>query len=248
MSNLDLKTLGKRIKDYRQKRSLTQSDIASALQISAQAVSKWERGENAPDIHLLVGLSRLLDVTLDSLLGANSAENHTFPATVFCTSLNGFAERAAELPPREVAELANGVFYPLTEALLRYDGIPVKYVGDGFLGFFTGVAHQERAFDAAIRAKKIMNKSELVIVLNSGEIYLGTIGHPDYSRSDIIGQTVNTAFLAMPWVAKNCRTGIGILSSTAGALMNEGLLRQLTDIVVQGSDEPIMIFEPQLGG
>ena len=106
---MNLKKLGLRIKTQREKRKLRQADVASALRVSAQAVSKWERGENAPDISVLVGLAQLLDVSVEWLLGATSPETDTFRGTVFCTSLNGFAERAASMPPRDVADWANGV-------------------------------------------------------------------------------------------------------------------------------------------
>ena len=80
---MNLKQLGLRIKAQREWRKLRQADVASALQISAQAVSKWERGENAPDISVLVGLARLLGVSVEWLLGGTSAETDTFPAIVF---------------------------------------------------------------------------------------------------------------------------------------------------------------------
>ena len=40
--------VGHRIKEQRKKLGLKQHDIANALQISPQAVSKWERGEKTP--------------------------------------------------------------------------------------------------------------------------------------------------------------------------------------------------------
>ena len=69
---MNLKELGKRIRAQREKCRLKQVDIANALQISAQAVSKWERGENAPDIAVLLDLTRLLGVSTDWLLGADA--------------------------------------------------------------------------------------------------------------------------------------------------------------------------------
>ena len=57
-----LEELGARIRDARSRLDLTQGDIAGSLQVSAQAVSKWERGENAPDITLLPELAKLLGV------------------------------------------------------------------------------------------------------------------------------------------------------------------------------------------
>ena len=71
---MNMKELGQRIKNQREKRGLRQLDIADALQISAQAVSKWERGESAPDISVLVRLSRLLGASVECLLGATSPE------------------------------------------------------------------------------------------------------------------------------------------------------------------------------
>jgi class 3 adenylate cyclase len=243
---MNLKQLGLRIKDQREKRKLRQADVASALRISAQAVSKWERGENAPDISVLVGLARLLDVSVEWLLGATSPETDTFPATVFCTSLNGFAEKAATMPPREVADWANGIYYVLTEAMRRMDGVPVKYVGDGSLGFFSGSDQADRALRAARQAKKLLDAEELVITLHHGDVFLGTMGHPDYARPDIIGKTVNTAFLAMAWVARNCRTGIGVTDAVRRQLSRTEDLVPCGEITVPGVQSPLTIYEPEL--
>ena len=243
---MNLKKLGLRIKTQREKRKLRQADLASVLRVSAQAVSKWERGENAPDISVLGGLARLLDVSIDWLLGATSPETDTFGATVFCTSLNGFAERAASMPPREVADWANGVYHALTEALRRFDGIPVKYVGDGSLGFFAGTERADRGLRAARHARKLLSAEDLVITVHEGEIFLGTMGHPDYARPDIIGRTVNTAFLAMAWVAGNCRTGIGVTDAVRGQLTDTADLVRRGEIAVPGIESPITIYEPEL--
>jgi len=243
---MNLKKLGLRIKTQREKRKLRQADVAGALRVTAQAVSKWERGENAPDISVLVGLARLLDVSVDWLLGATSPETDTFDATVFCTSLNGFAQRAASMPPRDVADWANGVYHALTEAMRRFDGIPVKYVGDGSLGFFAGTGQADRAFDAARHARKLLGAEELVITLHQGAIFLGTMGHPDYARPDIIGRTVNTAFLAMAWVARHCRTGIGVTDAVCGQLSDSSNLVRRGEIAVPGVESSITIYEPEM--
>jgi len=243
---MNLKQLGLRIKTQRERRKLRQADIANSLQISAQAVSKWERGENAPDISVLVGLARLLGVSVEWLLGGTSAERHSFLATVFCTSLNGFAQRCASMPPHDVAAWANGIYYTLTEAMMRYDGVPIKYVGDGSLGFFAGNDHADRALRTARQARRLLEAEDLVITLHSGDVYLGTMGHPDYARPDIIGQTVNTAFLVMSWIAQRCPTGIGITAAAWEHLCDtEGLVSQ-GQVAVPGVLDPITIYEPQL--
>ena len=241
-----MKQLGNRLRDQRDKRRLRQSDIAGALGVSTQAVSKWERGENAPDISLLVELGHLLGVSVEWILGGTSAKTDTFPAAVFCTSLNGFAERAASMSPKELAAWANVIYYTITEALLEAEGVPIKYVGDGFLGFVTGTDCCRRALEAAEKAKRRLNTPDFVTVINYGNIYLGTIGHPDYARPDILGEAVNTAFLAMNWVAANVKTGIGITESVRANLEMEIDLVRCGKVAVPGRKSPVIIYERKI--
>lgn len=212
---MNLVELGERIRGLREKRGFKQRDVANALQISAQAVSKWERGENAPDIAVLLDLSKLLGVSCDTLLGRAEKSDDTFEATVFCTDMKGFGERSARMPPRDVALWANGIFHLVTEAVVRHDGVPVKYVGDGFLGFFSGPNHAQRALRAALQARSQIHSPDLGITLHTGEIYLGNIGHTEYARPDIIGDTVNTAFLVLQWASRNLESGLAITEAVA---------------------------------
>lgn len=61
-------TIGKRIALLRRQKGLTQEDLATALGVSPQAVSKWENDQTCPDISLLPKLAKLLGVTTDELL------------------------------------------------------------------------------------------------------------------------------------------------------------------------------------
>ena len=62
-------TLGSRIAELRRKKNMTQEDLANALGVTPQAVSKWENDLSCPDITLLPQLARLFGVTTDELLG-----------------------------------------------------------------------------------------------------------------------------------------------------------------------------------
>jgi len=59
----------KRLRNYRRGRDLTQEELAQAIGISAQSVSKWERGDGYPDITLLPRIANYFGVTIDALLG-----------------------------------------------------------------------------------------------------------------------------------------------------------------------------------
>lgn len=52
----------------RKANGLSQEDLAEKINVSRQAISKWERGEAYPDIENLLAISQLFDVTLDALV------------------------------------------------------------------------------------------------------------------------------------------------------------------------------------
>ena len=62
-----------KLKQLRNDRKLTQEAVADYLGISAQTVSKWERGLLSPDISLLPKLSYLYRCSIDSMLGVDAA-------------------------------------------------------------------------------------------------------------------------------------------------------------------------------
>lgn len=73
---MNLQKVGKFIAKMRKKVGLTQSDLGEALGVTGKAVSKWERGLNAPDITVLVELSKLLNVTPREILMGEEIENN----------------------------------------------------------------------------------------------------------------------------------------------------------------------------
>lgn len=65
-------TLGKRIAQLRKEKNLTQEDLAQKMDVSAQAVSKWENDLTCPDIASLPKLAQILEVTVDELLSGKT--------------------------------------------------------------------------------------------------------------------------------------------------------------------------------
>lgn len=63
-----MKTLGMKISEYRKKMGMTQEELASKFNVSAQAVSKWENDLSIPDVPILVEMSTFFHTSLDELL------------------------------------------------------------------------------------------------------------------------------------------------------------------------------------
>jgi transcriptional regulator with XRE-family HTH domain len=239
---MNLAELGQRIRGQREKRGLKQQDVANALNISPQAVSKWERGENAPDIAVLSGLARVLDVSIDWLLTANTDSRDVFQATVLASSFQGAYKKSLDMESRDFATWANGLFYQMTELTLRHDGVPIKYMGDRYLCFFSGAEHGSRAMRAAMRALNTIDEG-LKIGLSCGEIYLGSVGHPDYMRPDIMGEVVNIAFLTMEWAETHAASGLGVTRNVL-ELADEDTTTGASDAVnFLGHDRPVDVVE-----
>lgn len=59
---------GEKLQQLRKEQNLSQEQLASQLQVSRQAISKWELGSSSPDVENVVALSRLFHVSTDYLL------------------------------------------------------------------------------------------------------------------------------------------------------------------------------------
>lgn len=96
---------------YRKRRGMTQEALASQLNVTPQAVSKWENG-SYPDGDLLPQIARALDVSLDVLFGL-APEEQISPAALV-------AETLQSLPPEERASCCMDLFYAV---LVAYSNI-----------------------------------------------------------------------------------------------------------------------------
>ena len=99
-------TLGRRIARLRLARTATQERLAKELNVSPQAVSKWENDINYPDISLLPDLARFLGVSVDELLSGASASAQESSAAQESAAQESAAEAdpVAADEPAEIVE------------------------------------------------------------------------------------------------------------------------------------------------
>ncbi len=70
----DTGTIGSRIAQARKAKGYTQEEFSQMLDVTAQAVSKWENDASCPDIQLLPKIAEILDMTTDEILTGKATE------------------------------------------------------------------------------------------------------------------------------------------------------------------------------
>lgn len=98
------------IKELREKKKLTQADLAETLLVSDKTISKWETGRGYPDITLLEPLSKTLGVSVTELLAGEAVTNAN-------TSANMMRSRFYVCP------ICGNIIHSLGEASIHCHGI-----------------------------------------------------------------------------------------------------------------------------
>ena len=117
-------TLGRRIARLRLAKTATQERLAKELNVSPQAVSKWENDINYPDISLLPDLARFLGVYVDELLSGASASAQESPAAQESAVVQESAAEVISVAADEPAEIV--------EELTEQDNQDIAVQSSGF--------------------------------------------------------------------------------------------------------------------
>ncbi len=87
---------GERLQEVRKRAGLTQEEFAEQLQVSRQAVSKWESGRGYPELEKLLYICSRWDTTMDALFADElprrdtQAEEHALPNTTLGSAVGNF--------------------------------------------------------------------------------------------------------------------------------------------------------------
>ena len=108
-------TLGQNICRLRTERGLSQGDLADALGVSRQSISKWETDASVPELEKLRRLSELFHISLDALVGGEAAPEPPkprapLPETLFLAPLD--PQQARKLRKAGVILLGIGLALP----------------------------------------------------------------------------------------------------------------------------------------
>ena len=69
--------IGGKIKALRKDKDITQEKLASYLNVSCQAISKWENGTASPDISLIIPIANFFNISIDELFDRDAEKIKT---------------------------------------------------------------------------------------------------------------------------------------------------------------------------
>lgn len=153
-------TFADNLKTARKEKGFSQEDLAAMLEVSRQAVSKWEQGETYPEVEKLLQLCRVLEVSMDELFhGELDVKPQAAEATGGITiraPLNGTIMFCRKVFSGGEYRWHRGQKY----ALMGSDGMS-GFWGENtsFLGWYADKGALQREMDAISAAMKVGEQS-----------------------------------------------------------------------------------------
>ena len=127
-------SLGEKLKSLRKAKNISQEKLASFLDVSYQAISKWENDITCPDIFLLPEIARFFDITVDELLQVEKIDEEKLYAEYEARSVelyeNGHKKEALAVWQEAYKQMPNNIEVKEMLMSMYYDVDKVKYRED----------------------------------------------------------------------------------------------------------------------
>ncbi len=163
-------SIGGNLRRLRLQKGLTQEQLAEALGLTAQAVSRWENDQAYPDVTYLPGLAMLYGTSIDEIIGMESLkkEERLYEA------VSGVYTLAREERLDEAIERARGYLriYPDSSELLMALGEALARKADDEKALHEAAAVSERVLgrsDVSMKARSTTMANLLFLYMKSGE-------------------------------------------------------------------------------
>lgn len=137
-------SIGERITTLRKERNISQAQLAQMLDVTRQAVSKWENDLSAPDTIKLIQLADALDMDVEYLATGKHSTMKSKPEVITLTKpVEKVVEKVIEKPVivEKIVEVEKVVEKPIIKRVTRikYLRNPVEFLIIGSLCFAAGV-------------------------------------------------------------------------------------------------------------
>ena len=131
-------SIGERITELRKEQNISQLQLAKALEVSRQAVSKWENGQSVPDMVKLIQLADLLKTDTEYLATGRHSTIKSAPEVVTIVErVDQIVEKIVEV--ERVIEKVVEVPKIKKITRVKYLRNPFEFAAIGILGFLAGI-------------------------------------------------------------------------------------------------------------
>ena len=166
---MDQVKIGNLLKELRKEKALTQEQLAEHFNVSSRTVSRWENGNNMPDISILIELADFYDVDIREIIdGERKSENMDRESKEILNKVVGYTSEDKEsiikkIQKNSVWALIGIVIYGLFAAFDFSDRFSMIRIGSYYLTFFAIVEILLFAGGKAAEMRK--NKTKMTVSL-----------------------------------------------------------------------------------
>ena len=241
------------------------------LDVRAEIISNDEIGSVAEGFNLMVnGLKESesiknsfgkyvsMEIRDEILSGRVSLDGEMKRVTLLFSDLRNFTPFVESTHPKQVITIMNQYFTEMTEAIKKYRGLVLQYVGDEIEAVFGAPVryddHPDMAVEAALEMRKriiLLNKNlekqgvspfRHGIGIHTGAVLAGNVGSKDRISYAMVGDTVNLAS-RIEGLTKQHSCDILLSQTTYNLLTGNFITEQLPTVRVKGKKEDVMIYK-----
>ena len=128
--------LGENIYRFRTAKNMSQGDLADALEVSRQSVSKWENNSAVPELEKLVKMAHIFGITLDELVSSEEPQKDEVPQPAPSVKEAQIEIPRSRLTSAQILGIVLLVFSGLCFLVFTVVGI---FVGNMLLGLMIGL-------------------------------------------------------------------------------------------------------------
>ena len=174
--------------------------------------------------------------------------------SILFSDIRSFTTLSERMTPSENFQFINAYLSCMEPAIVENQGFIDKYIGDGLMALFSGVADDAVKAGIAMltnlsqynQSQKISHRKPLKIGIgiNTGSLMLGTVGGKDRMDGTVISDAVNLAS-RLENLTKEYKVSLLISHHTLASLQNptDYFIRFIAQIKVKGKSKPVAVFE-----
>jgi len=178
--------------------------------------------------------------------------------TIFFSDIRSFTSISETMDPQKLTQYLNRYFTPMSDIVMKYDGMIDKYIGDALMAFYNApIDVKDHARLACISSLEMIEVLEelnaefkkeglphikIGIGLNTAEVVVGNMGSNKRFNYTVIGDGVNLTS-RIEGINKTYGTNIIITEFTYAIIKDAFLTRPIEKVRIKGKEEEVLIYE-----